>query len=212
MSEPKKRGRPRKSQPPTESYIAGPATTAGPIMAEADAPRLQPPDTLEARKRKSIAVLERRLGGGALFDQGSTTIPFKDPDMIGRWFNRAISADKFYKAEHQKGWIKVTIDDVANADAVSGYTITPERYITRGPRGEEMLYMISKEMWERIRWAKDAANKKRLGTRKQRAEVVAEATAAQFGDEAADFIQREGGPVVESYRGSGMEWPDEREE
>jgi len=183
---PKKRGRPRKT---AEPMAASPADAAPPL----DAPNPN-------RHKKQVDVIQRRLKGGHLFSTPSQAIPLKDPAMRPRWFNRGISDDRFWVAEQQKGWVKVHVDDVASLDAVSGYTRTPEGYITRGPRGEEMLYMMPKADYDAIAFAKAEANVSRIVSDKKRGEAVAEATAAAFGPAAGEYLEQAGGKI-ESWKG-----------
>lgn len=168
---------------------------SGPLPAD-DQPPLDP--VQPGRRKKQISVIDRRLTGGGLFSLPSQEIPLKDPDMYGKWFNRAISESRFYVAEQQKGWIKVHTSDLASLDAVSGYTITPEGFISRGPRGEEMLFMMPREAFRRIQFAKAATNEKRVGTKEKRADLVANATAAAFGSEAGDYVHQ---TEIESWKG-----------
>jgi len=182
----KKRGRPRKVEAPDVPLEAGP-------QAAPDSPGFDTLEPQETRRKKQVEVVQRRLKGGHLFSQPSQAIPLKDKAMRVRWFNRGISDDRFFVAEQQKGWMKVHISDVDSLDAVSGYDRTPEGYITRGPRGQEMLYMMPKADYQAIQMAKAAANTKRLGSAKSRAAAAAEATAAQFGPQAGDYVEKAGG-------------------
>jgi len=181
---PKKRGRPRK--------------TDGPMAAAADHPQLDAPNP--ERRKRQVEVIERRLKGGHLFTTPSQAIPLKDAAMRPRWFNRGISDDRFFVAEQQKGWVKVHKDDVASLDAISGYNLTPEGYVTRGPRGEEMLYMMPKSDYDAIALAKAEANTRALGSERGRTEKVAEATASAFGPQAGEYIEQAEG-TIESWKG-----------
>ncbi len=178
------------------------------LSSDQDAPVLDQVEPLETRLKKSVRVVDRRLKGDAIFGSPSKSIPMKDPKMFPRWFNRAIRADKFFEAENEKGWIKVHVSDVASQDAISGYVVTGEGYVTRGPRGDEMLYMMPREQYKQIQQAKDAANRSRLGSKAKRIDHVAEGAAATLGPQAADFIREEGGPTIETYREAPDEWKD----
>jgi len=182
----KKRGRPRKVETPDVPLEAGP-------QAAQDSPGFDAPEPKAERRRKQVEVVQRRLKGGNLFASPSQAIPLKDQSMRVRWFNRGISDDRFFVAEQQKGWMKVHVSDVASLDAISGYDRSPEGWITRGPRGQEMLYMMPKADYQAIQMAKAAANTKRLGSAKSRAAAAAEATAAQFGPQAGDYVEQAGG-------------------
>lgn len=182
MSEPKKRGWLRSKI--AEEPKAEP--TPAPDSPAFDAPS---PD----RRKKQVEVVQRRLKGGTLFSAPSRAIPLKDPTMRVRWFNRGISDDRFFVAEQQKGWLKVHVSDVASLDAISGYEQTPEGYITRGPRGQEMLYMIPIADYNAIQMAKAEANTRRLGSRKSRNAAAAEAVAAAYGPQAGDYVEQAGG-------------------
>jgi len=178
----KKRGRPRK--------VPDVPLEAGPLAAQ-DSPGFDV--SSPTRRKKQIEIVQRRLKGGHLFSAPSQAIPLKDKSMRVRWFNRGISEDRFFVAEQQRGWIKVHVNDVESLDAVSGYDRTPEGYITRGPRGQEMLFQISLVDYAAIEAAKAAANTKRLGSAKARASAAAEATAAQFGSQAGEYVEQMSG-------------------
>jgi len=188
-TETRKRGRPRKEAP----------TDSGPLPAQ-DSPSFDAPATVTDRRKKSVNVIQRRLKGGTLFAAPSEQTPLKNKMMRTRWFNRGISDDRFFVAENQRGWIKVHKTDIESLDAVSGYDMTQEGYITRGPRGQEMLYMMDKRDYEKIQRAKQAANTKRVQSAKAMAEETAQATAAQFGDEAGEFIAKDE-TMLETWRG-----------
>jgi len=188
IPEKKRRGRPRTTEP-----------AEGPLQAQ-DSPAFDAPASVADRRKKSVSVIQRRLKGGTLFSAPSQQTPLKNKMMRTRWFNRGISDDRFFVAENQRGWIKVHRTDVESLDAVSGYDVTSEGYITRGPRGQEMLYMMDKRDYEAIQAAKQAANTKRLASARTMRDATADAAAAQFGDEAGDFIAKDE-TVLETWRG-----------
>jgi len=191
MTEPKKRGRPRK--------VEDAPIDSGPMPAQ-DSPGFDAPLPATERRKKAVRVIQRRLSGSNVFTSGSQATPLRNKMMRTRWFNRGISDNRFFVAENQKGWIKVHKTDVESLDAVSGYDVTPEGYITRGPRGQEMLYMMDTRDYDAIQKAKQDANIKRVSNAKRMAEETADATAATFGDEAGEFINKHK-TTIEAWRG-----------
>jgi hypothetical protein len=139
-----------------------------------------------------IKVLERRAKNP--LGEPSAPIDLKDASMVCRWVNGAIAADKVWRAKN-KGWEPVRPDEVVDLDQVGGYTKSPEGFITRGDRGQEVLMSMPREWRDKIQWAKTAANQKNMGDpQATKAEVVA-AAGDRLGDQAADYLNRKIGIV-----------------
>lgn len=147
-----------------------------------------------------VSVLDRRLNDP--FGMPSIPIAFKDPRLLARWFNGAISNDKIWMAKQVQGWTPVTPEMLVDLDQIGGHNVSPAGYITRGERGAEVLMCMPRADFDRIAMAKTRKNMERMGDSfKTKAEVV-EAAAAKYGDEGADFLHRHVGPVggvVDSY-------------
>lgn len=154
---------------------------------------LPAPAAVKAKHR--IEVLERRLQNprGA----GSPVIVLTVKGMVCRWFNAAIGADKIWRAK-QDGWEPVTPDMLADKDQVGGFGTSPEGYVTRGERHQEVLMYQPQEWRDKIQMAKTRQNQKDLNTRVP----VLEAAAKQLGDQAATLMEggaRAVGTVTDNY-------------
>lgn len=142
----------------------------------------------ETRERtKRYAVLERRLQNPN--GQPSAPIDLKDPSQECRWFNSSIIADKIWRAKGL-GWEPVRPVMLSDPDQVGGFVLSPDGYVTRGDRGQEVLMAMPREWRQKIQWAKTRQNNKTMGNPgAMKAEVVA-AASDRLGDEAADTLNR----------------------
>jgi len=156
-------------------------------------------DPLKGRKKRQISVIERRLKGDPFVRQQGPVIQLKDQSMRIRWFNGEISHDKIFVAEHEKGWIKVHKDDVANPEQLGAFTITPEGWITRGQRGQEMCMMMPKAAAEAVQAAKEARNIAGMQSQtKQREKLQAAVAAFGLGDE---FVDKTKSVEIHDFKG-----------
>ena len=140
------------------------------------------------------------------FGEPSSPINLRNTSMMPRWFNAAIVSDKVWRAK-AKGWDPVRECDLVDPQQVGLYTTSPEGYVTRGERGQEVLMQIPKQVYQAIEKAKTAYNNRNMGSPMKTKNEVVEAASAQYGDEAADYLHRnlhEGrvgptGGVTDSY-------------
>lgn len=148
--------------------------------------------TEPTKPKPRISVLERRLQNP--FGEPSSPVHLKEPGLIARWFNAAIIADKIWRAK-QKGWTPVRPEDVVDLDQIGGYTKSPDGFIARGDRGQEVLMCMPREDFDQIQMAKTRHNNRNMGNpNRQKAELL-EAAGKNLGSEAADFLNRRVGPV-----------------
>lgn len=134
-----------------------------------------------------IKVFERRLKNP--LGEPSAPIDLKDPSMVCRWVNGAIAADKVWRAKN-KGWAPVRPEDVVDVDQVGGFTKSPEGFITRGDRGQEVLMSMPREWRDQIQMAKTRQNLKNMGDPAATKAEVVSAAGDKLGDQAADFLHR----------------------
>lgn len=134
-----------------------------------------------------IKVLERRLRDP--LGQSSAPIDLKDRSLVCRWFNGAISSDKIWRAK-QAGWEPVRPEDLADPDQVGGFTKSPEGYVTRGDRGQEVLMAMPRDYREQIEIAKARHNARNMGDPQATKNEVVAAAGDRLGDEAANFLDR----------------------
>ena len=154
-------GRPRKTDP--ESTESAPVTTT------------------------RAKIFERRLRDP--HGRPSAPIDLKDASLICRWFNSTLSSDKIWRAK-QDGWNPVRPEDVVDLDQVGGFVKSPEGFITRGDRGQEVLMSMPKDWRDKIQMAKTRENLKNMGDPTATKRELVEAASDKLGDQAADFMNR----------------------
>lgn len=128
------------------------------------------------------------------FNEPSAPIALKDEHRECRWFNAAIASDHVWRAKN-KGWDQVRKEDVVDLEQIGGYNLSPEGYITRGERGQEVLMSMPREVRNLIQMAKTRDNLARMGNpNKTKADVV-NAASQHLGDEAASYLNDRVGPL-----------------
>jgi hypothetical protein len=158
-------------------------------MAKTPIPTADTPTTLTPDR---VKVFERRLRNP--FGEPSAPIDLKDPALVCRWVNSAIAADKVWRAK-QKGWAPVRPEEVVDLDQVGGFTKSPEGYITRGDRGQEILMAMPREWRDQIQLAKTRENLRNMGDPSAMKAEVVQAASDKLGDQAADYLNRRVGIV-----------------
>ena len=138
-------------------------------------------------RQARIDIIERRLEHP--FGEGSREIPVRRPGMKLRIFNNGIDPGKAYRARHQLGWEPVRADQLACKPEEMGWQVSPDGYIVRGVRGEEVLMWMPETDHARIQAAKERRNLQTQGRGAHVRDAVAEAGAAEFGDEAGEYIR-----------------------
>jgi len=142
-----------------------------------------------------IAADERyRARLGNPFGQPSAPIGLKDDTRECRWFNSAIQNDHIWRNK-RKGWDQVKPEDVIDLEQIGGYNVSPDGFITRGERGQEILMAMPKLVRAAITQAKTQWNNRHMGNPNAMKNEVVEAAGKQIGAEAADYLNSHIGPV-----------------
>ncbi len=128
------------------------------------------------------------------FNEPSSPIRLKDASLECRWFNATKATDHIWRSK-RKGWDQVRPDDVADIEQIGGYNVSPEGYITRGERGNEILMSMPKDVRIAIQAAKTRQNIASMGNPNATKAEVVEAAGQQLGSEAADYLNARIGPV-----------------
>jgi hypothetical protein len=89
---------------------------------------------------------------------------------------------------HVKGWIPVRVSDLACKPDEFGYTASPEGFVVTGAGGQEAVFKMRVEDWQRLVRAKTAANLKTIGDSRQVKADLVKAAETQFGDEAGAYV------------------------
>lgn len=127
------------------------------------------------------------------FGQPSGHIQWKDKGRVGRWFNKAIIEDKVWTAKH-KGWNLSYPDDIEDLEQLGGFKRAVDGgHIVRGDRENEVLMWMLKSDYDDVQRAKAAFNTRNLGNPTAMKNEIVEAASRTLGDEAADFLNRNGG-------------------
>lgn len=150
-----------------------------------------------ARRNPALA---RRLAGNP-FGGGTRAIPMKEP---GRWqtyvANTYVNDGEFLTMK-ERGWVPVSPDDLACKVEESGFRLSPDGYLVRGPQGQEMLFKMDVEDYRLLTQAKTEANMRGIGSARKIKQDIAEAASGQIGSEAADYINNLDGQVVDRIVG-----------
>ena len=147
------------------------------------------------KQKPRISVLDRRLQNLDMpFGEPAVAIRFKDPRLVGRWFNDDVRPGNIHRAK-ELGWESVTVDMVEDPDSIGSHTINPASQISRGPRGQEILMFMPAAAFHRIQIAKNKKNLEDMKDFSKEQQELLQAAAKKFGPEAAEFIEKHGGPV-----------------
>lgn len=96
------------------------------------------------------------------FGARSRTIELTDPSLEPHWINRDKYPDAIPQAK-EKGWRPVRLEQIKDRDQLGEYGESPDGFIVRGERGNELLMCMPREYVERIAVAKMRENNRRMG-------------------------------------------------
>jgi hypothetical protein len=123
------------------------------------------------------------------FNEPSAPITLVDNSRECRWFNAAKGTDHIWRSK-RKGWDQVKPSDVADLEQIGGYNVSPEGYITRGERGQEVLMSMPKDVRIAIQTAKTRQNTANMGNPHAMKNEVVAAAGERYGDEGASYISK----------------------
>lgn len=132
------------------------------------------------------AVLDRRLQDP--FGVPAEAVKMKDPTMFARWFNNALQPDRFWVAMNN-GWKGVRPEDIRDLAQIGNYNQSPEGYVTRGERGQEMIMQIEKDFWDRLQLAKARKNLELMRDNSKQSAQALEAAAKELGPQVAEQMR-----------------------
>lgn len=150
-----------------------------------------------ARRNPALA---RRLAGNP-FGGGTRAIPLKEPERWHTFIANTYVDESAFLRMKENGWVPLTPDDLACAVEESGFRLSPDGYLVRGPQGQEMVFKMDREDYRLLADAKTQANLKGIGSASKIKADMAEAAASQMGDEAANYIANLPGQVVDRITG-----------
>lgn len=183
-------------------------------IKKAVAPPLSVPDALERFKDfPAIDVISRRFENPN--DPGSLPILLKDEDRHScinsehqnrlkpgatkchlckkparqwyvRWFN--LSQEGRNAQMRAKGYIKVEVKELQDADDVSDLIKDGDRFVRRGDKGQEVLAKMPLEIYTEIKRRQRAERETRALSVRQLKSDLAEAAGREHGSEAGDLV------------------------
>jgi hypothetical protein len=161
------------------------------------------PITVTSRADAALtnSVLARRLGGN-VFGAARQEIPLKDAaQWYTRWENTLVNPQQFYEMVHELGYVNVHKDDLAGDAASVGVQLSPEGYVCRGSGAQlEMLFKMPIADRRALEAAQTEQNNTRIGkgSAKGTRHAITEAASAGLGDEAASFLSKMPGQVIDT--------------
>lgn len=144
--------------------------------------------------------LAARLAGN-VHGAGNKTIPLKEPARWQTYCENTYADENAFYDMKQLGWEPLRADDLACTVEESGFRLNPEGYLVRGEHGREMLFKMDKDDYAYMMQMKTDANMRGIGSAKKIKADMAEAAAAQFGDEGGQFVHDMPGQVVDTLVG-----------
>lgn len=164
---------------------------------------IQVTDRADAATTRNLALL-RRLGGANVFGQGSRAIPMRE---AGRWklyvANTYANENAMYDMR-EKGWEPVLPKELACAVEESGFRVSPDGFLVKGPQGQEQLWKMPVEDYRLLQQTKTAANMRGIGSGSQTKHDIANAAGAALGSEAGDFLHGLQGHVIDTITGGDV--------
>lgn len=122
------------------------------------------------------------------FGQPSAPIELKDNTREARWFNAAIQTDHIWRNK-RKGWDQVRLEEVVDPEQIGGYGLSPEGYITRGERGQEILMAMPKAVRMAVAAAKTEWNNRNLAQPNAVKSELVNAVGDKYGEQASAYVQ-----------------------
>jgi hypothetical protein len=165
--------------------------------------RTRKPITVTSRADVALtnSVLARRLGSN-VFGSARHEIPLKEPDQwYTRWENTLVNPQQFYEMVHELGYLNVHKDDLAGDPNAVGVQVSPEGFVCRGTGSTmEMLFKMPKEDRALLEAAQTEQNDRRIGkgSASGTRTAITEAASAGLGDEAASFLNKMPGQVIDT--------------
>lgn len=133
-----------------------------------------------------IAVLDRRIQNP--FGEGSQPVTLKQPGWTLHVINANLRPGRYHDVVRNKGWVPVVPEEIDGDPLDFGFDIKDGR-VVRGERGSEILVKMPTRDYQQIQMAKDAYNKKLIKPKVVR-EAAMQRAAKEYGDQAADVIDR----------------------
>lgn len=139
--------------------------------------------------RPRIQVLERAIQNP--FGIPSTPIHLRDPGFVCHWINTELKGGSQLHYATESGYLKVRPEYLHNPETFQ-FQVSPDGYVTRGQRGQEILMYTTVEHAKAREQAKNEANLKRM---RNPTAGLSDAAASHIGAEGAEFLDRHTRPI-----------------
>lgn len=154
-------------------------------------------DTAKTRN----AALARRLASGNPFAAGTKSIPLKEPHRWHTYIANTYVDDSAFYEMRRNGWEPLLPEDLGCPIEESGFTVSVDGHLVRGPRGQEMIFKMDADDYRLLERAKTERNMASIGSRSKTKNEMANAAGKQLGDEAGSFINGLQGEVIDRITG-----------
>src|SRR3990167_6808354 len=139
--------------------------------------------------RPRIQVLERSIQNP--FGIPSTPIHLREPGLVCHWINTELKGGSQLHYATEAGYLKVRPEYLQDPETFQ-FQVSPEGYVTRGARHQEILMYTTVEHATARAQAKNAANLTRM---KNPTAGLGDAAARHVGPEGAEFLDRHTRPI-----------------
>lgn len=168
--------------------------------------RITVTDRAEVAKNAAVELarrnpaLAKRLQGNP-HGAGSRTVPLKEPTRWQTYIANTYVDESAFLRMRENGWVPLTPEDLDCTVEESGFRLSTDGYLVRGPQGQEMLFKMPSEDYRLLAQVKTEYNLKGIGSAKKIKADMAEAAAGSMGDEAGSYINNLEGQVIDRITG-----------
>lgn len=139
--------------------------------------------------RPRIQVLERAVQNP--FGIPSAPIYLRDPGFVCHWINTELKGGAQLHYATEAGYLKVRPEYLQDAETFQ-FQVSPDGYVTRGHRGQEILMYTTVEHAKARQRAKTEENLKRM---RNPTAGLGDAASSHIGAEGAEFLERHARPI-----------------
>lgn len=150
-----------------------------------------------ARRNPALA---RRLAGNP-HGGGTKALPMKEPGRYHTYIANNYADEGELLRMKERGWVPLEPGDLACSVEETGFRLSPDGYMVRGPQGQEMVFKMAAEDYALLQQAKTDVNNRGIGSASRIKADMANAAAGQLGGEAAEYINSLEGSVVDRITG-----------
>ena len=138
-------------------------------------------------------VIAKRLSGDP-FAAGQIAIPLRDPHLWDTYVaSSEVNPNRHYDMVNRKGWVPTTIYDLPDGispESIGWQVAEDGQTLCRGPRGQEIVYKMPKDVRNQIQEKKTALNRRGMGSAAKVKTNMANALGNTLGSEAGDFAHQ----------------------